>query len=703
MLPAQSPSITNNYESRYRVDFPTQQTLAARFEHQASETPNRIAVQGRQHNLTYRALDNRANQLANHLIDLGLTPGTLVTLYLDRSIETIVAILALFKAGCAYVPVATDQPQQRTGYILNDTASPLILTQRHHEPTLCSLNTGLVFVDDTSIYENTTTDKPQVTTQPTDLAYVIYTSGTTGNPKGVMLSHRAVVNRLHWMQSQYPLDVNDTVLFKTPYTFDVSVWEILWANQTGAKIVVAGEGEHRNPEALYRLAERFMVTVMHFVPSMLSAYLQAGQPLPTSLKRTFCSGEALTAGQVAHYFESATEQQALTNLYGPTEAAIDVTYYDCTGQDGKVIPIGKPIQNISLTVADEQLNPVEPGETGELLISGAGLAQGYLNRPQLSDEKFIDRQGIKYYRTGDLVRLLPDGNLEYLGRNDFQIKINGLRIEPGEIEHQLEQLDEIAQATVIALKRHGSQYLAAYLIPTDGHEPSTDKLAEALAQHLPAHMVPAAFVSLSAFPTTANGKLDRKALPEPVFVEQTDYRAPQNEVQTQLCELFAELLRVNSVGIDDNFFNLGGQSITAIKLSAECHRRYGFELPYPLLFEHKTIARITANLNQSGGEVIGKHPGKYAPVSFSQQSLLFIEQLEQGFDAYHLPFLTQLDPHADIHELQNALNRVLAKHQGLRTLYLSDGDGYNYQQICDQSLTITRHEINGRTTQAGRA
>uniref|UniRef100_UPI000AB4325B amino acid adenylation domain-containing protein n=1 Tax=Pseudomonas sp. BIOMIG1BD TaxID=1758731 RepID=UPI000AB4325B len=424
-------------------------------------------------------------------------------------------------------------------------------------------------------------------------------------PKGAMNEHRAVVNRLLWMQEQYRLDVDDAVLQKTPFSFDVSVWEFFWPLFTGARLVMARPEGHKDPAYLRQLIREQGISTLHFVPSMLDVFLvHDATPDDLGLRQVMCSGEALP-GSLVRRFKQQLPNVALHNLYGPTEAAVDVTAWDCTGPLDATpdnTPIGKPIANTRLYLLDAQLQPVPLGVVGELFIAGVQVARGYLNREQLTAERFVDdpfsaEPGARMYRTGDLGRYLTDGNIEYLGRNDDQVKIRGLRIELGEIQARLTQLEGIKEAVVLAREDvPGDKRLVAYYTSDAGHgKLPVEQLRQALLEHLPDYMVPALYVHLEALPLSPNGKLERKALPAPGLEAALvrEYEAPVGDTEILLAQLWAELLNVERVGRHDHFFELGGHSLLAVNLISRM-REHGMEADVRGLFEQPTLAGYAA-------------------------------------------------------------------------------------------------------------
>ena len=454
--------------ARCQYDFPLHHLI----EHQALLTPDRTAVVHMGRTLSYLELNARANQLAHTLIGLGVKPDMLVGICIERSIEMMVGLLGILKAGGAYVPFDPDYPQSRLEFMAADSAITVLLTEDRFKHRISSPDIAVICLDnDWSEIELESRENPSVRISADNLAYLIYTSGSTGTPKGAMISHKAIINRLVWMQTEYQLTEKDRVLQKTPMSFDVSVWEFFWPLITGAQLVMAQSGGHRDPAYLADTIIKYGITTLHFVPSMLNLFLSAsGFDRVTSVRQVFCSGEALPFELVKRFFGVSSAR--LHNLYGPTEAAVDVTYWECVKETPKnIVPIGKPISNIQIYILDENLKPVQDGESGELHIGGIGLARGYWNRPELTAEKFIDNPFAedgksKLYKTGDLARFMPDGNIEYLDRIDFQVKIRGLRIELGEIEAALLKHPSVLAATVIASDDElGEKRLFAYLVP----------------------------------------------------------------------------------------------------------------------------------------------------------------------------------------------------------------------------------------------
>jgi surfactin family lipopeptide synthetase A len=517
--------------NRTEVEFPDKVTLVELIEAQIDKDPSSTAVIC-DHNkafgaqaLSYAELNVRVNQLAHRLRAEGVRPGQIVALMLERSFAMSIGILAIIKAGGAYLPLSPDNPPDRNEFMLKDGGVSVLLL---HDKTHGKIKfDGLTInLDDMSVYCGST-DNPVRVNTPQDLAYVIYTSGSTGRPKGVMIEHRAVVNRLHWMQRRYPIGKNDVILQKTPYYFDVSVWELFWWALEGAKVCFLAPGGERNPIVIVDTVEKHRVSVMHFVPSMLSVFLEyldgksdAAMARMASLHRVFASGEALAAGHVRKFNDvlGSRTNARLTNLYGPTEATVDVSYFDCpTHNEFDSVPIGRPIDNIKFYIIRDA-RQVGIGEDGELCIAGVGLARGYFNNPILTNEKFTDNPvnpGERIYRTGDIARWLPDGNVEYLGREDHQVKIRGLRIELGEIENRIREYPGIVDCVAVVKKYSESVILIVAYLVSKG-EISIEEVKLYLKRYLPDFMIPNHFVRIPEMPLTPSGKADRKALPEPV-------------------------------------------------------------------------------------------------------------------------------------------------------------------------------------------
>ncbi|QVM89273.1 amino acid adenylation domain-containing protein [Pseudomonas entomophila] len=688
-----------------RVDYDLEQTLHGLIEAQVRRTPDAVAVKAEEGELTYRQLDEQANRLAHHLIALGVKPDDRVAICVERGLAMVVGLLATLKAGGAYVPVDPEYPAERIRHMLSDSAPVAVLVHAvtRHVPQAATV--PVIDLDRPSWLAQPAQAPVVMGLTPRHLAYVIYTSGSTGLPKGVMNEHAGVVNRLLWMQDAYQLGAHDVVLQKTPFSFDVSVWEFLWPLQTGARLVMARPGGHRDPEYLREVMRAEQVSTLHFVPSMLDVFLAHGAVQPEGLKRVLCSGEALP-GALVRRFQAQLPTVELHNLYGPTEAAVDVSAWHCvTAPDNT--PIGKPIANTTLYVLDGHGQPVPQGVAGELYIGGVQVARGYLNRGELTAERFLDdpfgtRPGGRLYRTGDLARHLADGNLEYLGRNDDQVKLRGLRIELGEIQACLTGIEGVKEAVVLARE----QRLVAYCT---GTPQPTEVLRAALLARLPAFMVPAQFIHLEALPLSPNGKLDRKALPVPEAVQSRAYEAPEGATEELLAKLWAELLGVERVGRHDNFFELGGHSLLAVTLTSRL-RAQGMTVDIRVLFDKPTVAVLAATLGQvfeaevpanridddcthitpellplvtleqqAIDRIVASVPGGAAnvqdiyPLGPLQAGIHFHHLASEGADPYVQQVTFLLDDAGRLATLQRALDQVIARHDILRTSLYWEG------------------------------
>ncbi|AJX75401.1 D-alanine--poly(phosphoribitol) ligase, subunit 1 [Burkholderia pseudomallei MSHR2543] len=611
-------------------DYPIEQCIHQLFEAQVDRKPEAIALTFDGQRLSYAELNARANRLAHYLQARGVGPDRLVALCAERGIEMVVGLLAILKAGGAYVPLDPSHPPERLRRMLDDTNPVAVLVDDIGADALASFESHVAarsprvhLSRDIAQWRACSPANPPTPRERAArrLAYVIYTSGSSGEPKGVMNEHRGVVNRLWWMQQTYALDERDAVLQKTPFSFDVSVWEFFWPLMSGARLVIAKPEGHKDPAYLSELIDRERVTTLHFVPSMLQAFLEDEGAARGcgSVKRVMCSGEALPPSLVKRFYRCLPDAR-LHNLYGPTEAAVDVTAWACDAEEGGAsVPIGRPIANTRIYVLDGYGQPVPRGVAGELYIGGVQVARGYLNRPELTRERFVDDPfvaGGRLYKTGDLARWRTDGSLEYLGRNDFQVKIRGFRIELGEIEAQLAKVAGVREAVVLAreaapdTKRHaasnensasnsGEKRLVAYYT---GDADATALRAQA-AQHLPSYMVPSAYVRLDAWPLTPNGKLDRHALPAPAddAYARAEYEAPQGAKEEALAAIWKDLLPVERISRHDNFFELGGHSLLAITL-IEHMRRANLHADVTTLFTAPTLADLAVRVGASRGD-----------------------------------------------------------------------------------------------------
>ncbi|WP_067473582.1 non-ribosomal peptide synthetase [Nocardia amamiensis] len=656
---------------------------------QVRRTPEAVAVSYRDHDISYRELHRRAAEVAARLYAAGARPGDAVGIALERSEMSVICPLGALLAGCAFLPVDPRHPAERLRAISEESSPAVWITDsrlRHRLPK--DVPVVCVDIPTPDAVPGFVSETDMIT--PDSIAYIMFTSGTTGLPKGARNTHRGISNRLLWMQQAYPLTDRDVVLHKTPANFDVSVWELFWALLVGARIVVAEPERHRDSGYLVQTIIEHQVTVAHFVPSMLRAFLaDPGAERCVSLREVITSGEALTADLRDRFF--ATVPARLHNLYGPTEAAIDVTFYDCVrGDTDPIIPIGRPIANTHIHVVDRFLNPVPVGVVGEIYIGGIGVAQGYLNRPELTAERFVEglpgpggKSGLAYpnglmYRTGDLARYRPDGNIEYLGRADNQVKIRGVRIELGEIESALAEIPQVREAAVVVRgERTETPRLVAYVVAAESSaSPSAGDLRGFLRHTLPDAMIPAQFVMLERIPTTPTGKRDDRALPDPEASRpdiSSGYRPPRTGTERTLAGLWQEVLGIDTVGVFDDFFELGGASTQVMQICTGA-RDLGIVLTPELVFRHRTVAGLAASAESTDA------PTTVEPVTASER---FDTILEKSPDPDRQP--------------SAAVGNTIIESIGV---YLPDTVVHTAEVLagCDQPIEIPLEQLTGIKT-----
>ncbi len=567
------------------------------FARHAMLQPEAVAISFAGVEMSYAELNQQANQLAHYLIAQGISAESRVAVAMARSHEMIIAILAVMKAGALYIPLDLDYPQERLSYISQNSDVSLILTHQGAEQKVADIQVATAVWQELELDSYPVTD-PELAYHQAQLAYVIYTSGSTGLPKGAAISHAALANCMAWMQRQYKLTREDTVLYKAPFGFDVSCWEIFWPLSTGVKLVVSEPGDHRDPDRLISLIKKEKVTTLNFVPAMQQAFLeQLDSQEESSIKHIMVGGEAVPAELKRRTFELLPKAN-MYNLYGPTEATIHVTHWTCEDDNNTLVPIGSPISDTSSYVLDEHLNPVPQGVAGELYLGGVGLARGYLNQPSLTAERFVanpfDNQGGRLYRTGDLVRWNSSGLLEYLGRLDHQVKIRGLRIELGEVESQIQALPQVQEAVVVAQSSPSGKRLVAYVVG----DINDSELTAALATKLPDYMVPSQFVALEKMPLSPNGKVDRKALPNPDWQSNEAFIAPQGEVEQALAGIWGQVLGREQISRSAHFFDIGGDSISSLTV-VSLARKMGYHLAVKQVFEFPVLKKLAAQLTMS--------------------------------------------------------------------------------------------------------
>ena len=712
-----------------QIAYPQDVCLHQLFEQQVERTPDALALTFDDEHLTYAQLNARANQLAHYLQSHGIGVENRVGLLLERSIEMVVSLLAILKAGAAYVPLDPAYPQERLAFMVEDARLSLLLTDSRLRSRVSTPATALLCLDtewDTSSSSDSAVSDSRANLDclvpPTALAYIIYTSGSTGLPKGVMISHHAIANHMHWMTGLWPLSTTDAVLQKTPLSFDASVWEFYAPLLTGARLVLARADGHRDPAYLVEVMAAQEVTVVQAVPTLLRALVEeAGLERCERLRRVYCGGEQLLA-EVAGRVSERLGEVEVYNLYGPTEATIDASYARYKGgsggvggrrgvqggsraessrdeQRGESVPIGRPVANTQMYILGEGLELVGVGVRGEVYIGGEGLARGYLNRAELTAERFIPNPysteaGARLYKTGDVARYLADGEIEYLGRADHQVKIRGFRIELGEIEAALSQHQQVREAVVVAQETMGGggqQRLVAYVVAEDGGELQTSEMRQHLAEKLPEHMIPSVFVELAELPLTPNGKVDRRALPAPDasrLTQENAYVAPRTPIEELTASIWQQVLGLEQVGIHDNFFELGGHSLLATQVVSRLRQTFSVELALRTLFESPTVEALAERINAASSHTLTLAAPALQPVSrqerlplsFAQQRLWFLQQLEPESTAYNLPLAVRLSGDLDRTALQHSLSEIVRRHEALRTTFAT-ADGEPVQVI----------------------
>lgn len=707
-----------NHEERHQLlvewngadaDLPEMACVHQLFEEQVRLRPDTVAVVSEGRSMTYRELNARANQLARHLRDLRVGPESLVAICLERSFEMGVAVLAVLKSGGAYVPLDPDYPRERLEFVVNDSHPVVVLTTAEFADRVPTGDAHLIRMDADvdRILQQSEEDLPCETGLDSAI-YVIYTSGSTGRPKGAVNTHRGPCNRLLWEQHYFGFGPNDRVLFNVPLGFDPSFLYFFRPLVCGGRLVIVRPNGHGDPAYLAELIASEGVTIAGFVPSMLRAFVEEESPLRScdSLRYLSSGGEALTPDLMELVLQRLDVDSY--NFYGPTETSIGVIFWKCCRDyEYDTVPIGRPIANVKSYILDDLGNPVPIGVPGELHIGGAAVGRGYLNRPELTAERFIpdpfsDVSEARMYKTGDLCRYLQDGNIEFLGRRDHQVKIRGQRIELGEIEAKLCQHPSVGQATVIDCESvPGDKFLAAYLVTGNSQEGGENARAQLfddvrrfLKDTLPDYMIPQAFVHLDALPLLPSGKVNRRALPQPDAARvrtREEYVAPRTPLEQQLAAIWCGVLKVKRTGIHDNFFDLGGHSLLATQVISRIRSTLEIELPLRELFRTPTVAGLAEAIQRTtqDSRIPSIQPvsrDQAMPLSFAQQRLWFLDQLAPGSPFYSIPAAVRLSGRLDVSALERALNEVVDRHEVLRTTFAAE-KGEPLQRITS-SLTI---------------
>lgn len=665
------------------------------FEAQALKAPQAVAVQCGEASLTYAELDASANRLARLLIGQGVGAERIVALALPRSVEMVIAMLAVLKAGAAYLPLDPDYPSDRIAYTMEDAKPACLITSAQvasNLPPIDSVTMIVLDVEETiekleQCSADGIRDEERIERRsPFHPAYVIYTSGSTGRPKGVVIPYAALTNFLLSMQDRFQLQVQDRLLAVTTVAFDISALEIYLPLISGASVAIAPKLVIQEPTALAQMIAQTGSTLMQATPTLWQA-LVSNSPEALRGLRVLVGGEALPSALLTALQDLDCQ---ITNLYGPTETTIWSTAATLEVKSAGTPPIGRPIWNTQVYILDSGLQPVPQGVVGDLYIAGAGLARGYWDRPGLTAERFVadpfGAPGSRMYRTGDLAKWLADGTLDYVGRSDHQIKIRGFRIEVGEIEAVLAKQPSVEQVTVLVREDHpGDKRLVAYVVPTADTVLHPVELRQTVSESLPDYMVPSAIVTLEEMPLTPNGKIDRKALPAPDFSLILTGRGPRTPQEEILCELFAEVLSLPRVGIDDGFFDLGGHSLLAGRLMMRIREAFGVELTIGNLFEAPTVAGLVKRLDHAQSARPAVRPMERPdeiPLSFAQRRLWFLHRLEGPSPTYNIPLVAHLQGDLNREALQAALRDVVVRHETLRTIF-PEATGQSYQMVLD--------------------
>jgi len=694
------------------------------FEAQATRTPDAVAVTWNEENLTYRELNEQANHLAHFLIRAGVKPETPVALYLERSPRMVIAILGVLKAGGAYVPIDLAYPKERLSFMLEDTQAPILITEQSLKGAVPAPASRMVCLDtDRGVIAATPGEDPARSASPENAAYVIYTSGSTGKPKGVLVTHHNVVRLLKSTAHWYGFNSKDVWPLFHSYAFDVSVWELWGALFHGGRLVVVPYLVTRSPADFYNLLAKERVTVLNQTPSafrqLIWAEANAEVRRDLNLRYVICAGEALELQSLKPWFDRHGDERPLVvNMYGITETTVHSTYRVIRKSDlvsGKGSVIGVPIPDLQIYLVDDELKPVPPGVPGEICVGGAGVARGYLNRPELTSKRFLpdpfsSEPGARLYRSGDLAQINAEGELEYLGRMDHQVKIRGFRVELGEIESALNRHPGIRESVVVAHPgQEGDKRLVAYMVPVQ-EAPTVTELRQYLGQKVPDYMVPAVFVFLAALPLTTNGKVDRRALPDPDGARPNlaaSFMLPRNVREQTLAGIWSQVLEVEAVGVNDNYFDLGGDSIRSIQILSKA-RENGLYISLEDIFQHPTVAALAEAATSQNAKAIGplKEPFSLIstadrdklppdvddayPLSRLQLGMFFYNELDPLSAIYHDVFSYRIQAGFEQKTLEQALSRLVQRHPQLRTSFQLEG--------FSQPLQLVHHGVRARLT-----
>ena len=666
----------------------------------AAQAPEQVAlVDDHGRTLTRGALEEQAGRLAALLNARGVAADARVGVAMDRCLASVAAQLAVLKAGGAFVPLDPEHPADRLAYMVADSGVRWVLTQARHRAAFTAPGLDVIAVDELAV-DQLPPPGPVRPVHGDQLAYLVYTSGSTGRPKGAGNTHAGLLDRLRWMQAEYGLGEDETLIHKTPAGFDVGLWEVFWPLMAGARLAVAPAGDHRDPQRLAALVRRHGVSTIHFVPSMLRAFLATPEARQaTSLRRVFSGGEVLSP-DLRDAVLAAFPAARVDNRYGPAEALINVTWWPCRGDGSDPVPIGRPIPNVVARILGPDLQSVPVGVPGELFVGGSGLARGYHGRPALTAERFIpDPQGTdgeRLYATGDLARWRGDGAIEYLGRIDQQLKVHGVRIEPGEIEAALRAVTGVQDAVVVARPGPGgSNRLVGYAVATP--EADLDAARETLALQLPSHLVPSALVRLDHLPRLPSGKIDRRALPEPAWAAH-DHRPPRDAFEQQLAALWQEVLQCGPVGLGDHFFELGGHSLLAMQLVGRIRPAFGRQLPLKAVFDAPRFEALAGLLRDAprsdpaleAPAIAPADRSGRLPLSYSQERMWFLWSLDPDSAVYNVGGLVHLAGPLDVPALEAALAALVQRHEALRTVFPSH-DGVPHQLVTEGLDIRIRH------------